>query len=337
MNYQIPDDIRSTIGNAGRIAIITHQNPDGDAIGSALGLSHYLLSAGKQVSVIVPDAIPEYLHFLPGVGQIIDHQSDATRSAEAIRNAEVLFVLDFSQTSRCGDVAPLLIDYTGFSVNIDHHPYPDERYSFLYHDTASSSTAELVFYFIQSLGLAPVINLETATCLYTGLVTDTGCFKYAVRPRTFSAARKLLRRGINMPMITSAIFDVNTPERLKLLGYVLNEKLVILPEYKTAYITLTDEEARQFSTQKGDTEGFVNQALSIKGTVLAAFFHEREPGKTKISFRSKGKFAANALSQEHFGGGGHLNAAGGSYDGAVEEAVKKFLDILPQYATALNS
>lgn len=337
MNYQIPEDIRATVESAGRIAIITHQNPDGDAIGSALGLSHYLSSAGKQVSVVVPDAVPEYLCFLPGVGQVIDYQANPASSAEAIRNADVLFVLDFSQTNRCGDVEPLLKAYTGFSVNIDHHPYPEQRYSFLYHDTASSSTAELVFYFIQSLGLVPEVSLETATCLYTGLVTDTGCFKYAVRPRTFSAARKLLRRGINMPMITSAIFDVNTPERLKLLGYVLNEKLVILPEYKTAYITLTDEEARQFSTRKGDTEGFVNQALSIKGTVLAVFFHEREPGKTKISFRSKGSFAVNALSQSHFGGGGHLNAAGGSYDGPVEDAVKKFLEVLPQYATALNS
>jgi len=317
--------------------LIPHKNPDGDAIGSSLGLWHYLREKGKEVTVVVPDNFPYFLDFLPGSDTIVVHEKNTEKTAEKIAGAEIIFCMDYSQLHRCGELEPLVRKASALLATIDHHPGPDPDFRFYWHETGSSSTCELVYSFIRNLDPGHTISIESATCLYTGLLTDTGCFRYSLRPQTFATAASLLETGVPADKIVTSIFDVNTPERLQLLGFALNEKLVILPEYRTAYISLSKADLDRFQLQKGDTEGLVNYTLSVKDVVFGVFFHEREPGKTKISFRSKGDFAVNEISGKYFGGGGHRNAAGGQLDAPVADTVEKFLQVLPQYKDALQS
>lgn len=328
--------IAQTLVNAAqRISLIAHQNPDGDAIGSTLGLAQYLREKNKAVTVIVPDPAPLFLNYLPGYNEILDFSQHPQETQKTLEESQLIFCLDFGQLHRCGEVANLLKNLKTPLINIDHHPEPDNIYAFSMHEIAASSTCELTYFFLKGLDPEFIPSYPLSECLYTGLITDTGCFKYAVRPKTMHVASRLLRSGITPEDITARIFDVNTEERLKMVGFALAEKLVILPAYRTAYISLTQDEMNRFHSQKGDTEGLVNYALSVKGMVMAAFFSEREAGITRISLRSKGNFAVNELSKAHFGGGGHLHAAGGKFEGTPEEAVQYFLNILPDYQQKL--
>lgn len=331
------EELQQSIRNSRKIAIIPHKNPDGDAIGSSLGFWHYLRESNKDCAIVVNDSVPEFLKFLPEVQQIKNFEKEPEVSKALIQDADIIFCLDYGQLYRTGNLQPYIESAKGIKVMVDHHPMPDTNFNFSYHEVASSSTCELIYMLIKELTPDYPFSMSTSACLYTGLVTDTGCFKHALRPQTFMVAADLLSRGISYEYIVTNIYDVNTPERLKLIGFALNEKLKVMKEYRTSIISISFEESEKLNLKKGDTEGLVNYALSIENMVVGAFFHEREKGKTKISLRSKGIFAVNEISAKYFSGGGHRNAAGGEFIGTSEEAVALFIDILPQYKAELES
>lgn len=331
------ETLKHLINKIDRIVIIPHKNPDGDAIGSSLGLYHYLTALGKQCSIVVNDPVPEFLLFLPKADNIMVFERDTVSCNQVIVNAQLICCLDYSQLHRSGNVADSIQLAKAPKIMIDHHPDPEPGFQFYYHEIASSSTCELIFQFVRELDPNYSFSTEAATCLYTGLMTDTGCFRHAIRPLTFLVAAELIRSGISYEYIVSRIFDSNTKERLKLIGFVLNDKMEVLDEYRSAYISLSFEESEQLGLVKGDSEGLVNYTLSIQNMVMGVFFHEREKGKVKISFRSKANFAVNELSGKYFGGGGHKNAAGGEFEGTVEQAIARFKEVLPQYKTTLQS
>lgn len=320
-----------------KIVIIPHKNPDGDAIGSSLGLFHYLKEIKKNCSVVVNDSVPEFLKFLPDTDQIHIYEEDSEQCAKIVSEADLIFCLDYAQVHRSGALESHIMASKAMKAVVDHHPGPDTHFDFYYHEVASSSTCELIYKLISEMDKNYQFSRKVAVCLYTGLVTDTGCFKHALRPETFITAAELLKTGISYEMIVTNIFDVNTPERLKLIGFALNERMVVLPEYRTAYISMSYDDSEKLGLKKGDTEGLVNYALSIQNMALGVFFHEREKGKTKISFRSKGNFAVNELSGKYFGGGGHKNAAGGEFAGDTKAAISRFTEILSQYKSELAS
>jgi len=329
--------LKELIHKINQIVIIPHKNPDGDAIGSSLGLYHYLTALGKQCTIVVNDPVPEFLSFLPDSNKILVFETEADNCKQVINNAQLICCLDYSQLHRAGNVADSIQQAKAPKILIDHHPEPETGFQFYYHDIAASSTCELIFQFINELEPNHTFSINAATCLYTGLLTDTGCFKHALRPQTFLAAAELIRSGISYEFIVSHIYDSNTKERLKLIGYVLNDKMQVLDEYRSAYISLSFNESEELGLIKGDAEGLVNYTLSIQNMVMGVFFHEREKGKVKISFRSKGNFAVNELSGKYFGGGGHKNAAGGEFIGTIEQAITRFKEVLPQYKAELQS
>ncbi len=330
-------DLGHSILGSHQIVIIPHKNPDGDAIGSSLGLWHYLKEKKLNCSVIVNDSVPDFLYFLPEVDQITTFESDPERSKGLMARADMIFCMDYGQLHRCGDLQGHIESSNATKVVIDHHPKPETNFDFMYHQIAASSTSELVYMFLKELDPGYIFSKNAGMCLYTGILTDTGCFRHAFRPETFMTAAELLKTGISYEFIVSNIFDTNTPEKMKLIGFALDQKMKILKEYRTAYISISFEESEKLGLKKGDTEGLVNYALSIQNMVVGAFFYEREKGKTKISLRSKGNFAVNEMSGKYFGGGGHKNAAGGEFAGTAEESVAKFLDIIPQYKDELAS
>ncbi len=335
MTTSISTDIIQQLKNSKQVAIVPHKNPDGDAIGSSLGLHLFLKKIGIQSRVVVQDNIPFFLNFLPDISSIIVYENTTAAAIDWIQNADMIISTDYSQLERCGDLAQYIRNNSCKRIVIDHHPFPEENVALLFHDVTASSTCELIYWFATSAFPEVKLDEEIATCLYSGLLTDTGSFKFALRPETFIVASELLKYKINVEKITTAIFDVNTPQRLKLLGYALNEKMVILSEIHTAYIWLTAEEISACNIRKGDLEGFVNYTLSVQGIKFGVFFHEKQDGGTKISFRSKGQFPVNEFSSRFFNGGGHRNAAGGFFPGKCEDAVQNFLENLPSFHSLL--
>jgi phosphoesterase RecJ-like protein len=285
----------------------------------------------------VNDAVPEFLQFLPGADKIMVWEKDPKGCEKTIAGADLICCLDYCQLHRSGDVAPAISASSAPKIMIDHHPGPEEGFQFYYHQVPASSTSELVYMLIKELEPGHTFSVSTASCLYTGLMTDTGCFRHALRAETFMAAAELIKTGISYEHLVSQIFDSNTEARLKLIGFTLNEKLKVLNEYRTAYISISFEESQRLGLTKGDTEGLVNYTLSIQNMVMGAFFHEREKGKTKVSLRSKGNFAVNEISGKYFGGGGHKNAAGGEFVGTADQTIALFMEILPQYKAVLQS
>ncbi len=319
-----------------RIVILTHINPDGDAIGSSLGLYNILVNAGHVADVITPNAYPSFLHWLPGNDNVIIFQENKEAALKKIMEAEIIFSVDFNELKRIKQFHKPVKDSGAYKVMIDHHPEPEYFSDFTMNDVKVSSTAELVYIFITSLGLKKYINTEAAICLFTGIMADTGCFSYnSSNKDTYLIIAELLDYKFSKDGIYYRLYDNFSANRMRLLGYALNEKMEILPEYNTAIISLTRKELDKFKFQTGDTESFVNYPLSIKNICFSAFFVERE-NHIKISFRSKGDFAANEFSKKHFNGGGHLNAAGGESYVAMEKTIEKFKRLLPEYKQKLE-
>ena len=323
---------KALLKKSNNIVIVTHYNPDGDAMGSSLALYNYLIKVGKNVTVITPNDYPEFLQWLPGNKKVLEFHNNQKKAATIISKSDLIFTLDFNNYSRLEGLVELLQNSTAKKVLIDHHQQPDNYATLMFHDVKACSTCELVYEFIAGLGGKKLIDKNIAACLYTGIMTDTGSFRFdSVTPKTHLILADLLSTGLHPSDIHSAIYDTYSESRVKLLGYCLTEKMVVMSEYQTAYISLTDKELKHYSHQKGDTEGIVNYPFSIKGIKFCAFFSESE-GKIKISFRSKGKFDVNQFARKHFNGGGHINAAGGR--GSVSDldtTVKEFLALLPVY------
>lgn len=329
-------ELTTLLSSATRIVITTHTNPDGDAIGSSLALYHYFTEAGKNVSLIVPNKYPEFISWLPGNGEIIVFEDDRERSKSVFSEADVVFCLDYNALHRSGSLKDSIAASAAFKIMIDHHPEPAiEEFDYIISTTETSSTAELIYDFIIESSGNQLINKEIASCLYVGIMTDTGSFSFACnRPSTFYVSAKLLETGIDSEWIHRMVYDTFSEDRLRLLGYSLSEKLVVHREFATAYIALSKEELKKFNYQVGDTEGIVNYALSIKGVTMAVLLTERR-GKIRLSFRSKGNFSVNEIAKKHFQGGGHKNAAGGDSYETLDNTVKKLEDLLTDYKEEL--
>ncbi len=313
-----------------RCAIVTHYNPDGDAMGSSLGLMHILRSAGHDARVMLPNTPPSFLQWMPGYMDCIAFDRDAKGAVAQIDECEILFCLDFSRTDRVGGLEQAL-KRAPLKVLIDHHQDPEAFASVTFVDTTACATSQMVVDIAKALGLAGHITSDAATCLYSGIVTDSGSFRFpSTTPHTMRVAADLMDRGVRIAQVHEAIMDDNRASRLKLLGFTLNERMEVLPELGTAIITLSMADLKRFDFQPGDTEGFVNYGLSIHGIRLAAFFVER-PDMVKVSLRSKGDLAVDRFVKEHFNGGGHHNAAGGQSRSSLVECVALFRSLLPQF------
>ncbi|MEZ4803681.1 MAG: bifunctional oligoribonuclease/PAP phosphatase NrnA [Gelidibacter sp.] len=337
MTKQDISNIKELLSTPKHIVIVPHKNPDGDAIGSCLGLYLYLKTQKHLVNIISPNDYPDFLKWMPKEETVIKYESERETSNKLLEVAQVIFTLDFNALHRTGDMEIPLQKSKAIKIMIDHHQQPDGYAKYMYSDTSMSSTCEMVYNFIEKLGDANIIDSQIATCLYAGIMTDTGSFRFpSTSSKTHHVIADLMDKGANNAAIHNAIYDTNTPERLQLLGCAL-KNLKVLPEFKTAYITLSQKDLDKFGFKKGDTEGFVNYGLSIENIVFAAIFIEhKQEGITKISLRSKGDFSVNEFARAYFDGGGHTNAAGGKSDLNLKDTVEKFITILPNYKHALN-
>ncbi|PZX65337.1 phosphoesterase RecJ-like protein [Salegentibacter mishustinae] len=325
-------EITAELSQARNIVIVPHKGPDGDAIGSSLGLMHFLKNKGHNVDVIAPNEYPRFLKWLPGNDQVMIYEKDKTKADELINDADIVFALDFNHLNRSGDMQEVLTASQAVFIMIDHHREPSDFANYTYSDAEMSSTCEMVYHFIDKLRAVEKITPEIATCLYSGIMTDTGSFRFsATSAETHRVIAQLIDKGAVNHEIHNNIFDTFNENRLQLLGTAL-QNLRVLPEYKTAYITLSQEELDKHNFQKGDTEGFVNYGLAIEDVIFALIFIEnKQEGIIKISFRSKGDFNVNEFARAHFEGGGHNNAAGGKSELSIEDTVAKLNSILPDY------
>ncbi len=319
-----------------RIVIIPHTNPDGDAIGSTIGLSEVLNRAGFETQVIVPNDFPSYLEWLCAENKPLVYEQNPAECVRLIKSADALFLLDFNDFKRLGKLEETVTSVSAPIVLIDHHPDLKIVTEYQFWDTNVSSTAELVYDFIVALGIENHLTITGANALLTGIIADTGSLSHnASRPGMYHIIAELINIGADKEKVNEALYNNFSEKRMRLLGYCLSEKMEVFPEFRTALIWLTSAELKKFEFQTGDTEGFVNYPLSISGIVFTAFFMEKN-GQIRLSFRSKGNFAVNEFSSAHFGGGGHRNASGGDTKLSMKEALLLFKGLLPQYAEQLN-
>lgn len=312
-----------------KIAIIPHRSPDGDAMGSTLGLYHFLLKLSQQPIVISPNEFPNFLDWLPGSESVLVFEKDKENVTKVLENAEIIFTLDFNALHRVGELEHVLNKLKAPFVMIDHHQSPSDYAQFTYSDTGFGSTCEMLYNFIEFLGYKNLIDKTIATCIYTGILTDSGSFRFPkTTGRTHRIVADLIDLGAENTVIPNLLFDNNSYDRLQLMGRAL-QNMKLLPEFKTAYITLSQDELNEFNYVKGDTEGLVNYGLTIKGIIFAAIFIEnKDENIIKISFRSQGDFDVNAFARTHFEGGGHINAAGGKSTLSMKATILKFEEIL---------
>jgi bifunctional oligoribonuclease and PAP phosphatase NrnA len=321
--------IQELLATSKKIAIIPHRSPDGDAMGSTLGLYHFLLKLNHQAVVIAPNEFPEFLAWLPSSETVLVYENDRVNCTKILNEAELVFTLDFNALHRTGEMEQVLSKLSAPMIMIDHHQLPDSYATFTYSDTSFGSTCEMIYNFISSLNQKALIDKTIASCLYTGILTDSGGFKF---PKTTGTTHRIVAEfidlGVENTEIPNLLFDNNSYERLQLLGRAL-QNMKVLFDKKTSYISLSQKELDEFNYVKGDTEGIVNYGLTIKGIVFAAIFIEhKDENIIKISFRSQGDFDVNQFARDHFSGGGHINAAGGkSYD-SLANTIKKFEQII---------
>ena len=323
------ESINQLLANPKKIAIIPHRSPDGDAMGSTLALYHFLLKDGHQPVVIAPNDFPEFLAWLPSSDQVLIYENEKEKTTHILNECDIIFTLDFNALHRTGEMEKVLSQLQAPFIMIDHHQSPENYATYTYSDTQFGSTCEMIYNFISLLDKKNQIDKTIATCIYTGILTDSGSFRF---PKTTGTTHRivadLIDLGVENTNIPTWLFDNNSYNSIQLLGRAL-QNMIVIPEYKTAYIVLSQKELDEFKYQKGDTEGIVNYGLSIKGIHLAAIFIEhRDENIIKISFRSQGDFDVNQFARNHFNGGGHINAAGGKSYENMHETVSKFRDLL---------
>lgn len=334
MNYQ---ELKKIISANPKVVLTTHRSPDGDAIGSILGLYLFLKKMGlTQVTPIIPDPDADFLHWMPSHDELLDYSSNIVHAKSIIADAEVIFLLDFNVTSRLGDMgADVDQNSTATKILIDHHREPDD-FPYMLSEVGASSTAELIYVFTREFASEVKLDVDIAACLYTGIVTDTGSFRFnSTSPRTHRIAADFMELGLETDKIHNLVYDTNSYNRLQLMGYTLSNKLQLFPEIEASCMSLSQEELQRFNYKKGDTEGLVNYGLSMKEVKFTAFFREAEDGSVKISFRSKGQFDVNTFARTYYNGGGHLNAAGGRVEKPLDEVVRTFPEIAKSYMKEL--
>jgi len=323
-------EIKKIFSTPKKITILTHINPDGDAIGSALAMYAYLIQKKHQVSVITPNDLPTFLKWMPESDKIIVNSKQADTANKLIRETEMFICLDFNSLNRIEKLAEPFIQSNAYKVLIDHHVEPENFADLTFSKAGTSSTAEMVYDFIEKLDDLHLINKTIAECLYVGIATDTGSFSYSCNfPHTYNIVSKLVSLGVDAEHIHRLVYDTYSEDRMRLLGFCLSEKMKVLPQFSAAYISLTKDEIKLFNHQMGDTEGIVNFPLSIGNVKMAALFIEKED-HIRISIRSKGDFQVNTIAKKYFNGGGHKNAAGGKSLLSMEETIKKFITLLPE-------
>lgn len=331
------DHVEKWFERADKIVIVTHVSPDGDAIGSSLGLFHFLESQEKTVNVIVPNAFPDFLRWMPGAKDIIRYDKYAEFADKLINEADVLCCLDFNALSRIDKMADVVAKSPARKMLVDHHLDPEDFCRIIISHPGISSTSELVFRLICRLGYYEDITKEGAECIYTGMMTDTGGFTYnSNSPEIYFIISQLLSKGIDKDEIYRKVFNTYSEGRLRLMGYVLYDKMQVFPQFNSALIWLTKAEQGRFQYIKGDTEGFVNIPLSMKNIIFSVFLREdTEKNMIKVSLRSVGNFPCNKVAAEFFNGGGHLNASGGEFYGTMEEAIELYKQALVRYEDLL--
>jgi phosphoesterase RecJ-like protein len=312
------------------VVIFSHRNPDGDAMGSSLALKLFLENTGHTVSVIYPSEYPATLCFLPKSDDAIIFDFETEKSIEKIKNAKLMFFLDFSGLDRIDKMGEFVVDHPAMKIHIDHHLDPEPFADFVLSDSTASSTSELVFRFFELLGVHNRLNHEIATCLLTGIITDTGSFKYNVTSTTFKIAGELMKYEPDLNDLQDKIYNRQSEKYIRLLGHCLANRMEIIPEYKTGIIKLTKEDYKTYDIQRGDTEGIVNYLMMINSVEVAALITE-QPTIIKLSLRSKADISVQKIARDHFKGGGHKNASGGAAYGNLEAVIKKFKSILPNY------
>lgn len=327
--------LRDMLDEPRRILITTHKNPDGDAIGSSLGLWWVLMRLGHDVRIVVPNQFDHFLAWMPGSEEIINAWREMKLAGTLFQDAEIIFCLDFSASKRVGDLEDALTTSLATKVMVDHHLDPESWPDHLFHVEGISSTAELVFRLVHQLGHGELIDQNVAQCLYTGLMTDTGSFRFSsTTADVHRITASLLDTGIDQSRIHNLVYDQFSETRTRFLGYLLFERLKVITSRNTAYITIHIEDIKRFDVKSGDTEGVVNYGLSLKGINFAVLMKETPEG-TKLSFRSIGSFPCNDFAS-HFGGGGHHNASGGRVDLTLPETEQKFLGLLEEYRHQLD-
>ena len=321
---------------AQNIVITAHRNPDGDAIGSSLALYHFLKKFGHHIDVVFPSEYPDSVSWMPESERIIIFDNDQEKTAEVIKNAELIFCLDYNSLSRIDKVGEIIAPLDTPIAMIDHHLDPDDFAKFVLSDPASSSTCELIYDFIELLDQKDLLDQTIGECILTGILTDTGSFKYSTSSKLFTIVAELMKLGVDDAKIQDLVFNSQEEKQLRLLGHCLNKRMEILEEYHTGIIWLNRNDYDQFNIQRGDTEGIVNFLLKLKNVKLAAFITE-QPSIVKISLRSKGDLSVKEIAQKHFKGGGHKNAAGGSSFHKIKRVIQTFKDILPEYKDQLQN
>ncbi len=327
----------SLVQNARSIVITSHKSPDGDAVGSALAIFHLLKNLGKEVKTILPDQAPDFLKWIPGYDEIIFFEEQPDRCNSIFMQSDLVFALDYNHLNRVGDAMQVSLENTKADfILIDHHQQPGNFPVVTYSDTSACSTCEMVYRFTEQIGLKGNIDVNMATCVYTGIMTDSGSFRFhTVTPDTHRIVAELMQLGIDHASIHRQVYDVNLMDKLRLIGYALSEKLEVIESCSTAMIWLTKEELLRYNYKQGDTEGLVNQALSIKGIKLAVFFREGN-NEIKASFRSKGSFDVNQFARTHWNGGGHVNAAGGISSESIQDTVQRLRDLVLSNSALIN-
>jgi len=312
------------------ITIIAHRNPDGDALGSAIGLRLYLEKKGHFVKVVMPSESPKIFSYLPNFYDVIvfDLKHDVAR--EALSSADCIFCLDFNGLDRVDKLGVTIQNSNAKKVMIDHHLDPEPFVDHMFSDIDASSTCELVYNFIEDMGDADKIDEAIGQCLFTGLITDTGSFKYNTRPRTYVVASKLKEVGVDDYVLNDTINNSLKPKNLFLLGHCLANRMEIMDEYGAGLIYLTKDDYANFDIQRGDTEGIVNYMLMIKSVKVAAFITQ-QPSIVKISLRSKGDISVQEIASKYFNGGGHKNASGGALYTSLKDMITKFKSVIPDH------
>jgi phosphoesterase RecJ-like protein len=317
--------------------ITCHQKPDGDAMGSSLALYHFLKSLGHDVTVIAPTNWAQFLDWMPGVDQVIDFEANREMSIKLVNEADYTFCLDFNILHRTKHLEPVIAHSKSVKILIDHHQQPDTpSFGYGISDVKMSSTCEMIYDFIVQSGHSNLINVDIATCLYTGLMTDTGSFRF---PSTTASVHKIVAHlkeiGLQHAKIHENIYDQGSEARLKFIGNAFLYRMQVFPELNTALMAIPKADIYKFELKTGDTEGLVNYLLSIQGVKLAAIVIDRDEER-KWSFRSKGIFDVNIFARNHFEGGGHANAAGGRSSKSVEATTADFVEIIKTYKNQLT-
>ena len=333
--------LKAQVKSAKSVVVTSHRSPDGDAIGSSLALKHMLSAMGVSSTVVMPDAYAKFLHWMPGQDTVRFHDAEPEAVSALVAEADMLFCLDYNAPSRAGGLAEAVqqaCDNGGSTVvMIDHHQEPEPFADVMLSDPTTGSTCELMYRLLQAWGMEEALDADLASCLYCGLITDTGSFRFSsVQPSSHDMASALLATGMDHSRIHSLIYDACRLEQVQLTAYALSQKLQVFPEHRSAIISLSLEELQRYNAQKGDTEGLVNRALAIEGINFAAFIKE-DVDRVKMSLRSRGTFSVRDVAAAHFNGGGHHNAAGGACEGeSLQSVVDRMVALIPTWSDDLQ-